>query len=48
MGIDFFASPPLADARVLSGPLASHRNQALERDWERLPEPKVDLLGISG
>ena len=39
-GIDFVASPRHADAVVLSGPLTKNMNEALERAWEGMPEPK--------
>ncbi len=39
-GIDFVASPRHADAVVLSGPLTKNMNDALERAWEGMPEPK--------
>jgi Ni,Fe-hydrogenase III small subunit len=43
-GIDFVASPRLADGFVITGPITQNMAEPLERCYNAIPEPKIIIL----
>ena len=41
LGVHFVASPRHADLLLVSGPVSRHMEQALQRTWEAMPEPRL-------
>ena len=41
LGVHFVASPRHADLLLVRGPVSRHMEQALQRTWEAMPEPRL-------